>query len=300
MKLVKRITKLPVAYCFMPWVRHVRHRQFVDCNEPKEKELIDTLKAILRGEKDVSEFDNECEFILALKIPDDVESCDGTTERIFNVEFFKWDVPDVACLVEGFMPVGNSGISAAGFSEKELLRLANPRHSSVDFIEGLETHSGRVKCHYLTSNGKRKLRELEKRFSAKAKLSQKRDQLADPLRDPQKIRNSTGGKIRNEILQDHNYTCIFCGRASPDVLLHVHHIIPKSIIKKLHLDEGLYTCRWNFVCACMECNLAKSDTLAPQDVKFFIEKIESGKLEKNRRLLPALKRFADLRQSDGT
>ncbi|MEI8285397.1 MAG: HNH endonuclease signature motif containing protein [bacterium] len=253
------------------------------------------MKAILRGELDVGEFDSEFEFVLALQIPDHVESCDGTTGRSVFVEYFKWNVSDVAFLVGDNMPIHHPSISEAGFSKKDLLRLANLSHSAVDYIEGLETYAGYKKGHYLGSQGNGKLRELEKSFAAKVRLTQKRDQLADYLRTPHKVLISISSKVRNEVLQDHDYTCIFCGKARPDVQIQAHHVIPKSIIKKLQMDEGLYTCRWNLVCACVECNQAKSDTLAIQDLRFLIKQIESGTLVKNRMLLPNLRKFENLR-----
>lgn len=299
MKLVMRTTQLPVAYCSMPWVRHEGRWPFVDCADPDEKRNIDTLKAIFRGEMDVREFDSEYEFILALNIPDHIESCDGTTDRSVYVEPFKWNVSDVAFLVEGRMPIHHPSISEAGFSKNDLLKLANPSHSAVDYIEGLEIHARYKKGHYLGSGGKERLMAIEKSLAAKVRLSQKRDQLSDYLRASQKGDVSIGGKIRNEVLQDHNYACIFCGKTRPDVVLQAHHVIPRSIIKKIQLDEALYTCRWNLVCACVECNQAKSDTLAVQDLKFLIKQIESGVLVKNRILLSTLMKFENLRQSNG-
>jgi hypothetical protein len=282
----------------MPWVRNEGRWHFVDCLDPDDRQSILTLKAILRGEMDVREFDSEFVFVLALDMPEHVGTCDGTTGRSVFVEPFKWDVSDVAFLVEENRPIHHPSISEAGFSKKDLLRLANPRHSAVDYIEDLEIHAGYKKGHYLGSGGKDRLIELEKSLAAKIRLFQKRDQLSDYLRAPQKVDVSIGGKIRNNVLQDHEYACIFCGKARPDVALHVHHVIPRGIVKKLQLDEGLYTCRWNLVCACVECNLAKSDNLAAQDLRFFIKQIESGSLANNRMLLPTLIKFENLRQGD--
>ena len=282
----------------MEWVRKVR-RKFVDCSDHFEKEGIDKLKAIFRGEIDVSEFDNEREFILAVQMPPDIECCDGTTQRYVFFDLFKWDVADVVFLVQGLMPTHHPSISEAGFPEKDLIRLADPSQSALDYIEGLETWVGYEKGHYLEPGGKSRLRRLEQSFSAKVRIFQRRDRLSDPLRATHKAGVSISGKDRNEVLQDQYYVCIFCGRTRPDVELQAHHVIPRSFIKKLQLNECLYTCRWNLVCACLECNQAKSDTLAAADIKFLMKHIESGFLEKNLKLLPSLKALEDLQQRSG-
>ncbi len=57
--------------------------------------------------------------------------------------------------------------------------------------------------------------------------------------------------LRFKILRRDNHTCQYCGRKAPQVILHVDHIIPWSIVRE-HKEDNLVT-------ACSECNLGKSN-----------------------------------------
>lgn len=56
-------------------------------------------------------------------------------------------------------------------------------------------------------------------------------------------------RIRFEVLQRDNFTCQYCGRSKPDVVLHVDHIKP--------VCEGGQNDLLNLVTACADCNLGK-------------------------------------------
>lgn len=53
------------------------------------------------------------------------------------------------------------------------------------------------------------------------------------------------------VLYRDSFTCQYCGRSAPDVVLHVDHVIPVS--------KGGTNSMANLVTACEECNLGKSD-----------------------------------------
>lgn len=65
-------------------------------------------------------------------------------------------------------------------------------------------------------------------------------------------RKNISKKIRFEVFKRDSFTCQYCGRTSPDVVLHVDHITPVS---KGGENELL-----NLVTSCVDCNLGKSDT----------------------------------------
>lgn len=69
---------------------------------------------------------------------------------------------------------------------------------------------------------------------------------------PENRRQIPLGK-RFKILKRNNFTCQYCWRSAPDVILHVDHIIPFSKWWKTE-DSNLQT-------ACIECNLWKSNKL---------------------------------------
>ena len=64
-------------------------------------------------------------------------------------------------------------------------------------------------------------------------------------------RKSTGKKLRFEILKRDKFTCCYCGRKAPDVVLHVDHLVPVS---KGGTNDPL-----NLITACADCNGGKSD-----------------------------------------
>ena len=56
-------------------------------------------------------------------------------------------------------------------------------------------------------------------------------------------------KMRFEILKRDNFTCQYCGRKAPEVVLEVDHIEPYSRTKDNHVE--------NLITACKECNRGK-------------------------------------------
>lgn len=64
-------------------------------------------------------------------------------------------------------------------------------------------------------------------------------------------RKGLSKKIRFEVFKRDNFTCQYCGKKAPDVILHVDHISPVS---RGGEDDIL-----NLVTACIDCNLGKSD-----------------------------------------
>jgi len=58
-------------------------------------------------------------------------------------------------------------------------------------------------------------------------------------------------RLRFRILKKFNFTCQYCGRKAPEVILNVDHIIPKS--------KGGSKGESNLIVACWECNIGKSN-----------------------------------------
>lgn len=59
-------------------------------------------------------------------------------------------------------------------------------------------------------------------------------------------------KVRFEVFKRDKFTCQYCGRAAPDVLLHADHIEPKS--------KGGKNTILNLITSCESCNLGKGAT----------------------------------------
>ncbi len=86
-------------------------------------------------------------------------------------------------------------------------------------------------------------------------------------------RKAISKKLRFEVFKRDNFTCQYCGRMAPDVILEVDHINP---VKNKGTNDIL-----NLVTSCKDCNrgkgarkLSESDTLKKQQqqLKEIIEK----------------------------
>lgn len=78
-------------------------------------------------------------------------------------------------------------------------------------------------------------------------------------------------KTRFEIFERDNFTCQYCGKTPPEVILHVDHIHPKS---KGGLDDVI-----NLITSCRDCNLGKKAKILKNpkrvvNIKKELEKIE--------------------------
>lgn len=62
-------------------------------------------------------------------------------------------------------------------------------------------------------------------------------------------RKSISKKARFEVFKRDSFTCQYCGKAAPDVVLHVDHIVPVA--------EGGKNDILNLISACIDCNLGK-------------------------------------------
>jgi len=82
-------------------------------------------------------------------------------------------------------------------------------------------------------------------------------------------------RTRFEIFKRDEFTCQYCGRTPPKVILHCDHINPVS---NGGLDDEL-----NLVTSCMDCNLGKSDVLLEQIARPIIEQ-QQQTIEKKEQL----------------
>lgn len=60
-------------------------------------------------------------------------------------------------------------------------------------------------------------------------------------------------QLRFQILQRDNFTCQYCGRKAPEIVLQIDHKQPKSKGGENKID--------NYITACKDCNLGKRDIL---------------------------------------
>lgn len=85
-------------------------------------------------------------------------------------------------------------------------------------------------------------------------------------------RKSTGKRTRFEVFKRDNFTCQYCGRTPPAVVLHVDHIVPVS--------KGGDNDQLNLTTACSDCNLGKASKPLSSVITPLKDQIE---LERERR-----------------
>lgn len=82
---------------------------------------------------------------------------------------------------------------------------------------------------------------------------------------------SISKSLRFKIFEKDNFTCQYCGRKPPQVILHIDHIHPKS---KGGTDDEI-----NLTTSCQDCNLGKRDKIIknPKTKKEIIQVLENAK-----------------------
>lgn len=69
----------------------------------------------------------------------------------------------------------------------------------------------------------------------------------------QEENNPINLRLRWKLLTKYNFTCQYCGRKAPQVVLEIDHKLPKS--------KGGQNKEQNLIIACKECNIGKSNII---------------------------------------
>ena len=94
------------------------------------------------------------------------------------------------------------------------------------------------------------------------------------------VRKAISVKLRFEVFKRDNFTCQYCGRKSPDVILHVDHIDPV----KNGGDNNII----NLITSCADCNFGKKHYLLTDNTVLEKQKKEIKELTKKRKELEIL------------
>lgn len=86
-----------------------------------------------------------------------------------------------------------------------------------------------------------------------------------------------GKKLKFEVFKRDKFTCQYCGRAAPDVILHVDHI--KPVVKD---GDNNIT---NLITSCADCNLGKGKTELSDDAVILKQKKQLDALQERREQL---------------
>lgn len=90
-------------------------------------------------------------------------------------------------------------------------------------------------------------------------------------------RKSMGKKIRFEVFKRDKFTCQYCGKSAPDVILHVDHIMP--------ISKGGEEDITNLITACQDCNLGKGARELDDDATVKKQKQQLDELQERREQL---------------
>ena len=267
---------------------------FADVDTIEDKKLVSICQHLLTGKADISELDEVSYLALAADVPTKIVEATGKSSRGYILVCYGWNLYDVNYLFEGTQPSEAVPISEAGFTEDQLVLLAK-EDSYLRYIRTLEKHNSNPKGYYFPVELEEKIKTTERRMAAKGKLTKLLVGLRgnSSAKTPASQAPKVSASLRNEVLQFHEYSCIFDGRSRPEFKMHAHHVIPQRVIKQLALPERLFSARENLFCACSGCNIVKSDKLTQADVRFYLAQF-SNPIHPNYLLIKFLEKFREL------
>ena len=296
---VYRKRPLPVIYTRLGFVRAPSSVGLVaDC--PEDMPRLRKLQRIVAGDICVSEIQWDYAFFVKLDIPHDIVTLDGTSDAVIQWRIFHWKLYDVESLVRGdHNPAEAVSLKRAGIDTEILDSLAHPT-SCIPFLHKVETlfSKGNYKGYRLKPEIASAIKEIEDPLIAalelkdmKRRMKPRRNQWQPKVAGTPQLRL----ELRDRILRKNKYRCLFCGKGSLDTELEVHHIIPRNLIKKLHLDPALHTSPENLCVTCFSCNRGKSDSLAKEDIEYYLDAFSSP-VHLNHDLLPYLRKISELQK----
>lgn len=98
-------------------------------------------------------------------------------------------------------------------------------------------------------------------------------------------RKAISKKVRFEVFKRDNFTCQYCGKKAPDVILHIDHINPVS--------KGGDNSIINLVTSCECCNSGKSDVVLSDDSAIQRQRQQLEQLNQRREQLEMMLKWRD-------
>lgn len=102
-------------------------------------------------------------------------------------------------------------------------------------------------------------------------------------------RKAISKRVRFEVFKRDSFKCQYCGKSSPEVILHIDHIKPVS--------KGGDNSMVNLVTACDSCNLGKSDVEIGDDAAVKKQKQQLDELNERREQLKMMMEWRDSMKS---
>lgn len=299
---VYRKEPLPAIYTRLGFVRKFATYGFLaDC--PEDLSHLRELQSVVAGNACISSLERDYMLFVKADFPDDILTRDGSSDDVIKWGVFCWKLWDAESLVKDSRPTEAISYEDAGIDADYLDSLAHPTSCLPMLRETqklFESANGRDKGYELNPKRAADIKEIEKQLFASIKLRAMKQGMTKrkPTTTPKSPKTSGNPQVspkrRNEILQKNNYRCVFCGNdASDGAKLEVNHIIPRNLIKKLHLDSALHTTPENLCVTCFSCNRGKSDNLASKDIEYYCNAFSNPE-HPNHGLLPYLRKISEL------
>ena len=159
---------------------------------------------------------------------------------------FYWKLWDAESLVTDQRPAEAVRLANSGIDITVLDSLAHPT-SCLPMLRQTQTlftsERGMYQGYKLNEQTAAVIEEIEQRLFAGIKLAAMKRIKPNAKPRPSGTTNhpQVSAQLRDTILRRDKYRCIFCGGTSSSTALEVNHIIPRSLIRKLHLNSVLHT-----------------------------------------------------------
>lgn len=260
---VYRRNSLPAIYTKISFLRRVS-RTFKDCQDDLNEILI--LQDASKGKRCISELEKKNTFLIAVSFPDKILHLKGVINEEFEYLSYVLRLWDVSYYLKDTQPTESVEPIEEGLDVKKIENLAATT-SCLPFLYELEKTYHR-KTDFPTDLQEKAIKEAEKRIFAGLKIQALKTGLKSI--NTNKISTSLKLKDRERILRRDQYKCIFCGAKGSETQLEVNHIIPRSAIKRLNLNDDLFFIDYNLITTCLPCNRGKSDHLRSEDIELHL------------------------------
>jgi hypothetical protein len=296
-KIVIRSTNdVPNIFHEIPWIRHAQWVRWGDCEE--DLFLIERMKSVCSGLNDLSVFDSTFDFIIKAEFPGDWGSYMGRTDRSIVWSYCYWKIKDLFHYLDG----NSAPVESVHVDKIEISQIQSDLiYSSKSVIPMLKQYSKLTKSESSFDRYFDQIRMIEARIKTLQvgnKSKSVKTKALPPSLNSSKVRLISPA-VRTRILDRDGYRCILCGANSDSSRFHIDHIIPVSIICKLHLAEELLVSGLNLCVKCENCNHGKSDNLFPNMVVEYMNRFMPPD-HPNHKLMPLLLAIHDMQKSDIT
>ncbi len=266
-----RTSPIPAIYTHLPFVRYRGPCILADL--PEDLPLLQQLQGVAAGHACVSVLESPHELFVQASFPDDILSRSGETDDVIEWQCCCWTLWDAESLITSSQPVEAVDPTSVGIDPFLLESLAHPT-SCIPLLQKTVQHF--PKGFTLTADRKASIEAAEQPIIAGLELTAMK-QLKVIAKRGQRRRTATANDppvsktLRMDIMRRDKRCCVFCGKSPPEVEIEVDHIIPRSLINKLHLDQGLHTSPDNLCVMCFDDNRGKRDHLAKEDIASYIK-----------------------------